>query len=499
MPDEQGEIRDINFTKTLPWTELFRCFSIALELKKLLLAAAAILIMTSGWIVLASVFAPTAGSRPNATDAKYDAKEMKKPDEPEEEAKKRLGDVLHSDQKKWDMRAAQTDRYRTWPWHSAHRGDNPFLRLKDSPGDLLDYAFWQKQVPVLLEPLDYFVSPVGQFVSPDADVVTKIFLFMGILWTLATWAIFGGAITRLAAIQIARKEKIGLVESVRFSLSKFLSFFGAPLFPFIGVGIILVIMLIGSAVTLAIPYWGDLLAPLLWVLPLLGAFIMVLILLGLAAWPLMYATISTEGSDSFDALSRSYTYLYQRPWHYLWYTLVALAYGVLVTLFVVFATSALVYLAKWGIDLNPLLRLREGEPASALFVYSPTSYEWRQLLVAPVPPDKLANLEASMSWAQKAGAGIMAFWLVLVFLLMLGFAYSYFWTASTMIYFLLRKKVDDTDMEEVYLEEEEEESYSLPPGPGSAPAPPSTLPIVEPPARAESGAGSGEGNPPPPT
>ena len=52
---------------------------------------------------------------------------------------------------------------------------------------------------------------------------------------------------------------------------------------------------------------------------------------------------------------------------------------------------------------------------------------------------------------------MLAFWVGLVWLLTVGFAYSYFWSASTLIYFLLRKDVDATEIEEVYIEEEEEE------------------------------------------
>jgi hypothetical protein len=60
----------------------------------------------------------------------------------------------------------------------------------------------------------------------------------------------------------------------------------------------------------------------------------------------------------------------------------------------------------------------------------------------------------------------------LVFLMMIGFGYSYFWTAASQIYLLMRKRVDETEMDEVYVEEEMPE---LPPmgniGPGSTPTP----------------------------
>src|SRR5205085_2153130 len=68
----------------------------------------------------------------------------------------------------------------------------------------------------------------------------------------------------------------------------------------------------------------------------------------------------------------------------------------------------------------------------------------------------------------------VTFWVTLLFLMVLGFGYSFFWTASTMIYLLMRRKVDDTDIDEVYLEEE----------PGSDPyagPPPATLPMAPPP------------------
>ena len=58
---------------------------------------------------------------------------------------------------------------------------------------------------------------------------------------------------------------------------------------------------------------------------------------------------------------------------------------------------------------------------------------------------------------QHLGAGLVCFWLTLLFLLMLGFSYSFFWSAATMIYFLMRKRVDEAELDEVFLEEDEPE------------------------------------------
>src|SRR5438067_1119041 len=56
MAEEKFEPREINFRQWMPWTQLFRGFWIALDPKKLLLAAMGILIMAIGWYLLAVVF-----------------------------------------------------------------------------------------------------------------------------------------------------------------------------------------------------------------------------------------------------------------------------------------------------------------------------------------------------------------------------------------------------------------------------------------------------------
>ena len=56
---------------------------------------------------------------------------------------------------------------------------------------------------------------------------------------------------------------------------------------------------------------------------------MTLLLVGLVfGAPLMIPTICVEGTDSFDAISRSMSYVYARPWRYIWCKLVALVYGI---------------------------------------------------------------------------------------------------------------------------------------------------------------------------
>ena len=63
------------------------------------------------------------------------------------------------------------------------------------------------------------------------------------------------------------------------------------------------------------------------VLPLLLVFNLLVLLLtiGVCAWPLMAVTIAAENSDSFDALSRAYNYLFMRPFRFVAFMGIAIA------------------------------------------------------------------------------------------------------------------------------------------------------------------------------
>jgi hypothetical protein len=533
MAEEQNEQRkDIRAS----WTKIFTAFKVALDVKKLLLAAAGILTMAAAWWLLAVIFY-NMRSMPQWADYSANAKT----DEAKEEAWKEFkvarkrwnllyelagppttdpkevktvdaGDLASNWQQYEEIKKIEETapaerrldprfpelgktkphgRLRTWPWFE-YRGENPYLltttfvkastdesrALPWEPGHFLGW-FFGHQVPVLIEPLVKFLSPIAYFFDERAGGWgNRIYLLLVILSTLAVWAFFGGAITRMAAVQVARNEKIGMRESLRFAKDRFQSFFSAPVFPLICLGILTFFLVLFGLFSGLIPIVGDvLIAGLLWPIVILLGLIMAVVLVGLVGWPLMNPTISTEGSDSFDALSRSYSYVYQAPWHYLWYALVALAYGAVLVFFVGLMGSLMVYLGEWGVNQAPFLAspnpANDREP-SYLFVYAPTSFGWRDLLLHSSPfakEDLVATPNGGLRrayemsneyWATMrpwnyVGAVLVSIWLYLLFLLIVGFGYSFFWVASTIIYLLMRQKVDDTDIDEVHLEEEETE------------------------------------------
>jgi len=402
-------------------------------------------------------------------------------------------------------------QFRTWPWFE-YRGPNPYMLVtgslkqagaegtgRGSPWEGIGFFRWLAgdEMPVLLEPLVKFLRPVVYLLSPAAGGWNRAYLILIILWTLATWAVFGGAITRMAAVQVARaNEKTGMTEALRFAWARVQAYFFAPVLPLVCLAILTIFLWLYGLVGTWTYILGDvvvygLFAPIL----LLIGLIMAVVLVGLVGWPLMYSTISAEGSDSFDAISRSYSYVYQAPWNYLWYGVVALAYGAVLVFFVGLMGSLMVYLGKWGISQAPGPQNRA---PTYLFVYAPTSFGWRDLLLhnshgvesVPVAHNNgtqglafapTSNYWKEMSWNNYLAAFLVSIWLYLLFLMVVGFGYSYFWSASTIIYLLMRRKVDDTELDEIHLEEEDlEEPYSAPAAaaPAGGKATPAEAPVT---------------------
>jgi hypothetical protein len=279
-----------------------------------------------------------------------------------------------------------------------------------------------------------------------------VYPIYGIIWVLlalAIWAIFGGAICRVAALHAAREEKIAMSAAVKFSISKFFSFLTAPLLP------VIVILVVGLLISLSglvgsVPVIGEWLLSLLFFVPLIFAAIIAFLLAGFAAgWPLMWPTISIEGSDSFDAISRSYSYAYQRPFRYALYALVAAIYGTLCYLVVrLFAFITLLaahgFVGLWMNNIATRDSYAPGAGKLDVMWAGPTFDNFR----GPIQSEVMTGSER---WASH----FIGLWVCVVAWVVLAFLVCFFFSAATNIYFLLRRKVDATDLDDVYMDDED--------------------------------------------
>jgi len=413
LNDDGGTLRAVAWSEICPWLSLVRCFRLAIRFRLLLLSAVAILLTVSGWAVLVPVFS-----------------------------------------------GGDEEIGRTWKHLKEEHHGCPWVVLTDLVPDKpslprlgVDFAAEESASIFDRSPEPFWGSftqlsrPLRRVFSSDVTVTRLAFLLLCGLWALAVWAFFGGAITRIVAVELAREERVGWGPMMRYARSRWKAYFTAPLLPVVGVlvsafGMGIVGLLLRSNVGLLIA------GLLLWPLMLLGGLVMAFLLLWLAfGWPLMWATVSAEGEDCFDALSRSHQYVFHRPLHYLFYALVAVVLGWLGWLVVSNFAAGVIALTNWAADW--------GADTSRWLAVAGTGGRRLELLLSE---------NAEIGSVGRFGAGLILFWCGCVKMLAVGFLYSYFWTASTCIYFLLRRDADATELDEVFLDEEEDEpTYGLPP------------------------------------
>jgi hypothetical protein len=257
--------------------------------------------------------------------------------------------------------------------------------------------------------------------------------------TLAVISIAGGGLCRIAALQLARNEKPGITEALRFSAKRFLSFFTVPLAP---VGIIIFMGLFVFLLGLIgnIPRAGELIMGVFMLLALIAGALIAIVLIGtIAGFNLMFPAIVYDGSDCFDAISRSFSYVYSKPWRMGFYTVIAVVYGAICYTFVRFFTFLLLWVTRWFLQFGVWVNSSKGV----------------NKLTAIWPEPSFTGLRGSPGWAAANWSESLATFLVyLVLLVVVGllvsFVISFYFSANTIIYALMRNRVDNTALEDIY-------------------------------------------------
>jgi hypothetical protein len=312
----------------------------------------------------------------------------------------------------------------SWPWEAAE--------VSVRADDLASFEVWRERSPLVLA-WQQIAAPFRQIYALDITFTHFVYLLTGALWTLAVWALVGGGITRLAAVSIAQQGAVSTRELARFVLPRWGSYFMAPLLPILGT-----FLLAGVLAALGLLLRGGaglFVAGLLWWAALIIGFLMAFLVIALFfGFPLMWGAISAEGTDAFGALSLSYSYTCQRPLAYLAYAIIAAIGGVLGWFLISIFAFSIIQLATWGVSwgsgAQAIQELRAGNDLGS----------------------------AAANW----GGELIGFWNRFVGVLATAFVFSYFWSVSTVIYFLLRRLVDATEIDDVFMSHERER-HGLPP------------------------------------
>jgi hypothetical protein len=199
----------------------------------------------------------------------------------------------------------------------------------------------------------------------------------------------------------------------------------------------------------ALPWAGELIVGFFMFLPLIAGAVMAFILIGtVVGFNLMFPAVAYDGSDCFDAMSRALSYVYARPWRMVIYTAITVIYGAICYTFIRFFA----FLLLWVTHGSLLLGARFASWAVGLFGISTRVVE--KLTVIWSGPT-LANLVdppdwAAATWPERIAAVPAYLFLLTVVLLVVSFVISFYFSANTIIYSLMRKKVYDTPLDDVY-------------------------------------------------
>jgi hypothetical protein len=280
--------------------------------------------------------------------------------------------------------------------------------------------------------------------------VLKYHPVYGIIFFLISFVVFsiaGGAICRGAALQLSKDEKADIIPCLKFALKRFLPLFFAPTAPAIVVALLGLVIISVLGLITSIPWVGELILALFFVVVLVAGCIMTAAVIGACAGVnLMFGAVAYDNSDAFDALSRSFNYVYLRPWRLAFYTLLAAVYGSICYLFVRFFAFVLLSISRWFLQLGVL-------------VHSSKAPQFNKLAVIWPSPDFFNLLGNGLDFSRSPTELIAAFVIYLVILvisgLVLAFAVSFYFSAGSVIYCLLRNKVDNIAIGDVFIETEQ--------------------------------------------
>jgi len=285
------------------------------------------------------------------------------------------------------------------------------------------------------------VKNVADYFKAAEWVLRHHFIYCIIFFVIthSVISIAGGAICRIAALQFSRGEKPGLTEALRFSTKRFTSFFVAPLTP-VGIIIVPVVFIFLLGLIGNIPWAGELIIGISVPLALIAGALITVVLIGMfAGFNLMFPAVAYDGSDCFDSISRSFSYVYAKPWRMGFYTTIAAVYGAISYTFVRFFAFILLLVTHRLLELG---------------VWVENSKEVCKLTAIWTKPEFMKLLGSSdiatTNWAESVAAFLVYLFLLAVVGLVVSFIISFYFSTNTIIYSLMRYKVDNTALEDIY-------------------------------------------------
>ena len=323
-------------------------------------------------------------------------------------------------------------------------------------------------------------SPVGQMVQLTADQLGRI-AFLGTafknsmepIWGVAVhklawwqgaitgfcffaaWSPFGAALLRTSALRLSRDEPLSVRAALVFGIRNWPTFLLAPVLVILFAaffalcnglaGLIMSVPLLGSSILALVLVPLVLISSILIILALLG---------GILGLPLMWAGIAVEQNGALEALSRSFSYIFARPFRFLF------------SYFLLFVIMTVILLAGGFFEGTVKTTLKVGVVRQALDDAiskdpEPVVVLEDEYLGSEGPTRRKEGIKNIRNIRDTSGwdwIGFFWMWALLnLFLLgFKGYALYFFLGGTTSLYLQLRHDVDGTAEEEIYPESEAE-------------------------------------------
>ncbi len=420
MANNYDTVKGVDWREVFPWTTLTRAFSVAVSIPVLLLAAIGVGFTVSGWNLAEELLVA-----PNPAMARVGATSE---------------DTGAVDPEGEGQSFAVNEGLQSAPDDPLEFGEQPAEKgVQVHPSNMVE-------VDLGLLPDEQSVSVLERLLAGEgltligeihdslfdrhrqSDTKTGYALcIVDFVWLLLVWGVFGATITRIAVMRIGRGEKIGVKEAATDVCKKYVSYVMSPLFVLVSCFVLsLPIVLVSLLLNFDI---GVVLASLLWILVIVAGIGVAVLLIGLFfGWPLMWPTISAEeAGDVYEATSRSFAYTFQAPVQYLFYVLVSMAIWVPSVILVQNFAS----LAETVIFSGMNVAADEGQVIQDFIAGKTTLDGQSQVFVVG------ASIISGLHWFGHLMAD--------------AFCVGFFFASFSGVYLLLRRYVDHTPMDEVFV------------------------------------------------
>lgn len=419
MANNYDTVKGVDWREVFPWTALTRAFTVAVSIPVLLLASFGVGLTVSGWAIAESLLVPeqlTLAPAGATTD--------------EMESVSHQGDTFAEDTAL--QNAAETpfiDGSEQIPEPTvAVQPPGHFAPAMGSIADGDTRSVFERLLvgEGLMLVADLHDMLLGGDRELDAKTSYAIYI-IDFVWLLIVWGFFGAMITRIAVIRIGRGEKIGLKEAMADVRKKYISYVMSPVFVLVSCFVLsLPVVLISLLLNFDI---GVLLASVLWIVAIVASVGVAVLLTGFFfGWPLMWPTISAEeDGDVYEATSRTFAYTFQAPIQYLFYVSISLAIWVPSVMLVQNFTS----LAEQVVFSGMNVAADEGQLIQDYLTGKVSLDGQSQIFIMG------ANIISGLHWF----AHLMAD----------AFCVGFFFASFSGIYLLLRRFVDHTPLDEVFV------------------------------------------------